>query len=219
MGIKKKAKILVMLAEIYKMHQQKTYSQLKTLKLKYCGTYYESFIKRLIDDNNDTLLKKKIRICSATFHYLVRLVRDAPQFAYWNNNNLKSSRFTSVEKQVCIFLYFVSRNYHYDDIADLFGLSGGNVVSTIVDRVASAIKHYKNQFIKWHNTASKIRMLEKAATFGFPNCIALADGVINTVTSFDKQYAASWTTRKKNYGICTLVLCDLDDKYFILFHW
>ena len=93
-------------------------------------------------------------------------------------------------------LSFFSRNYQYNYISDLFGISGGNVVGAIIDRVATSIVYYKDHFIKWHGSASKVAMLEKASEFGFPNCIALADGVLNTVTSFDKQFAASWTTRK-----------------------
>ena len=63
--------------------------------------------------------------------------------------------------QICVFLYFVSRNYYYDNITDLFSLSGGNVVSTIVHQVAHDIQHYKDIFIKWHYTSSTIKMLQK----------------------------------------------------------
>ena len=55
-------------------------------------------------------------------------------------------------------------------------------------------------------------MLDQAREYGFANCIALCDGVVNEVTSFDRVYTSSWTTRKHDYGIVSLVMCDLNDR-------
>ena len=54
-------------------------------------------------------------------------------------------------------------------------------------------------------------MLSTAGKYGFDGCIALADGVVNDITSFDKV-TASWPIRKQKYGIVSLVLCNLQNR-------
>ena len=180
------------------------------------GRFYEDYLKPLIDNKEGKVLKRKLRVSIRTFKYLELLLYNSTAFEHWKKCNLKSSKFIAISKQLSIFLYFISRNYQYEDIADMFGIQSSSTISEIVNRCANGIHQYKSQFINWHDEESKQKMLTTAAGYGFPNCVALVDGVVNTITSFDSKFTASWSTSKKHYGIVSLVMCDLHDK--ILFY-
>ena len=116
-------------------------------KLKYKGTYYEDFLAKAIKTGNNVVLMKKLRVKKESFDYINQLMTNSIAFTYFRNSNLKSDRFVPIEKQVCVYLYFISRNYQYDDIAELFGLSGASMVCQIIDRASRALVEYKDNFI------------------------------------------------------------------------
>ena len=177
--------------------------------LNYKGRYFEDYLEKAINLEEDDILRKKIRMNSYSFNYIYTLLCNSITFKYQATHQCRNQRFIPLKKQLCVFLYFISRNYQYDDIAHLFGLSDGSLVSLIIEKVAIAIVEYKNDFIKWHTDESKVKQLSKAKEYGFDDCIALVDGVVNKITSFDKRYTASWNTRKCHYGIVSLVICDI----------
>ena len=207
---RKKKKLLSLLLLLYKEQNQKKMSS------RYFGRFYEDFLENVIDQGNDAVLRKKLRVSCKAFNHILHLLTQSPQFRTWKHRNLKSAVFVLIAKQLCIYLYFISRNMNYDSLADLFGISSTGTICTIINRVADAIVEYKSLYIKWHNEESKQQMLSNASGYGFEDCIALVDGVVNDITSFDKVFTASWTTRKQKYGIVSLVMCDLQDR--ILFY-
>ncbi len=183
---------------------------------RYYGKFFEDFLIHVIEKNDDKILRRKLRLNCKAFNHLLHLLTESTQFKTWKSRNLQNQTFVTISKQLCIYLYFISRNMSYDSLADLFGVGSTGTISTIIKRVADAILEFKNIYIRWHSDSSKADMLSTAASYGFDGCIALADGVVNDITSFEKVFTASWTTRKQKYGIVSLVLCDLQDR--ILFY-
>ena len=142
---------------------------------------------------------------------ILSLIQVSDEFAYLQKKYFKNDRYCSIEKQLAVFLYFISRNYMYSDISDLFGFGGSSTVSNIIDRVANSFLELRQDFIRWHSIESQERMLKQSSEYGFDNCIAICDEVVNYITSFDKVYTSSWTTIKNQYGIVSLVMCDPND--------
>ena len=182
---------------------------LKEKRTKYVGRFYEDFLEPMITNKNDKQLKKKLRVTSKSFNYITDLVYRSNTFSFWQEKNTKNTYYVPVAKQVALFLYFLSRNNFYDDIADYFGLGGSNTVSIIIERVSKAIIEYKSVFIKGHTEETKRQMLLDANDRGFTHCIGIIDGVVNTITNFDKEFPHSWTTRKSVYAIVSMVICDI----------
>ena len=140
-----------------------------------------------------------------SFNFIVGLLKESQAFNYWKNHQLKSPSYISVEKQTCIFLYFLSKNIFYSDLADYFGVAGSGAISQILDRVAKGLLEYKSVYINGHADASKRQMLLDANSRGFTHY---------KITGFDKEFPHSWTTRKSIYGMVSMVICDIRDKIF-----
>ena len=200
----KQAILTLLLALLVLLHSQRTerYSKVK-------GRLYEDFIEPMVKANDNRLLKRKLRVTVRSFKYIVALLKESEAFRFWRDHNTDNPKYISVEKQAAVFLYFLSRNYFYHDLADYFGLGGSNTISMILGRVADGLLEFKNVFIKGHTTSTKTEMLREAHVRGFSNCIGIIDGVVNNITSFDKQFPHSWTTRKSVYAMVSMVICDI----------
>ena len=132
------------------------------------------------------MLRKKLRVGVKSFKYIVALLLESHAFQFWKHQNVQQ-KYISIDKQVAIFPYFVSRNYLYHDIADIFGVGGANTVCKILERVSSSPLEFKSVYNKGHTDVSKQEMLENANHYGFINCIGIIDGLVNQITSFDKD--------------------------------
>ena len=175
---------------------------------KFKGTYFEHFLVPIIATNNNKMLRRKLRVTIRSFKYIVALLKESNAFRFWKTHNTDNPKYHSVEKQTALFLFFLSRNYLYHDISDVFGLGSASVVCTILERVSQGILEYKMVYINGHSDESMTEQLENANHYGFTNCIGIIDGVVNKITSFDKVYTHSWTTRKSIYGMVSMVICD-----------
>ena len=115
----------------------------------------------------------------------------------------------SVEKQVAVFLYYVSDEGRYRKVANSFGISRA-AVSNIVKRVSMVITiHLGPIYIKFPKTKEEI---ETAASkfyerHGFPQCIGAIDGT-HVFIRRPSENPTDFLNRKNRYSFNVQAVCD-----------
>ncbi|XP_053620088.1 uncharacterized protein LOC128680741 [Plodia interpunctella] len=130
---------------------------------KYKNTgFYEQTVKTFNEDDYKTHLKLKKSTVEALVTYL--------------HENIKSDNTrASLHKKIHIFLYLLTTDLSFNDVAALFILQRSSV-SSIFYEIVAMLSDLKDYFINWPSLDEQhITRLKVNSRFQFPNCVGFID--------------------------------------------
>lgn len=122
---------------------------------------------------------------------------------------LRNTRGVSVEEQIGMFVYMLSRNANFDQLSDRFERSR-ETIHRHIKACFDAIVSLKGDFVKHPGTKTHWEILSDPH-FGpyFENCIGAIDGIHVPLTISDRE-AAPYRNREGSLTQNVMLACDFD---------
>ncbi|XP_063436630.1 putative nuclease HARBI1 [Mytilus trossulus] len=155
-----------------------------------------NYAETVIPEYSNEEFRRRFRMNKETFLVLVEQLR--------GSRNYKT---ISLEKQVLIFLKYVSSQMTLQAIADYFGVCEYSVFQ-IVKCLANVIcEKLLAQYIRWPSNNQVQENVQKFSQKGFPGVIGAIDGTHIPIRA-PKEYHENYINRKSFHSIILQGICD-----------
>lgn len=135
----------------------------------------------------------------ASFWALHNLIADDPEFISVGGRPQRP-----VYCQLAVFLIRVGGENSLKT-ADITGVSEGSTYD-YVRRVTKAIRRLRDRFVKWPVGEELEHIKAEMEELGFPGCVGSGDGTLFVIEEKPQEDGPSYWTRKKFYGVCSMLL-------------
>lgn len=147
------------------------------------------------------------RMSREAFWEVVDLVKNHEVF----NKKSKRKQAPPAHQLLVLFRYLGTQGNENNKlkVADHFGGIGHGTVVDYMNRAKIALSSLAPSVVCWPDEAERNEISSRIEDeFLFPNCLGLTDGTILPLEFKPTLYGEVYLTRKQNYGVHMLVICD-----------
>ncbi|XP_047510358.1 protein ANTAGONIST OF LIKE HETEROCHROMATIN PROTEIN 1-like [Pieris napi] len=136
--------------------------------------FYEDIVVKYTDEDYAEKFKMKKTTIQALINHLREYIKPC-------------SSVIPLDKKVHIFLWLLTSDSSYSDVAELFGMHKSSV-SYIFHELATLLSEQKYHFINWPSLEEQhVTRIKVNSRFGFPNCVGFIDACRLRVRSKTNQ--------------------------------
>ena len=166
---------------------------------------YELVVSRY----NAGQFKIMFRMCRTSFEKLLSIVREEDVFVQKQSGG---KQMVPVEKQLMLYLWFISTKENYIRIADRFGMAQSTAMKCVERVVSSILDHLLPMYLAWPSGQERKKIMDSFSSKGLQKVIGAIDGSHIPIKA-PRENPEQYINRKGFHSIIIQAVCDHQMKF------